>query len=75
MEEHIPYVNLHSKIIEQAMQAKWVLVDIVIWNQTNQRKLVKLGGKKCRRFYFNIGHSFLLIFRKNIEGELFHNGN
>lgn len=73
MENHNPYVNLHSAIIEMAIRAKWVLVDIVIWNQTNQRKLVKLGGKICRRFYFNIGHSFLLIFRKNIEGEPFHN--
>ena len=74
MEDHCPYVNLHSKIIDLATQAKWILFDIIIWDQTKQRKLVKLGGKNCRRFYFNIGHSFLLIFRKNIEGELFHNG-
>ena len=73
MVKHRPYVNLHSKIIELATQAKWTLFDIIIWDQTNQRKLVKLGGKKCRRFYFNIGHSFLLSFRKNIQGELFHN--
>lgn len=74
MEDHCPYVNLHSKIIELATKAHWTLFDIVIWDQTNQRKLVKLGGKICRRFYFNIGYSFLLVFRKNIDGELFHNG-
>lgn len=75
MKEHRPYVNLHSKIIELATQTHWILCDIVVWNQTKQRKLVKLGGKICRRFYFNIGHSFLLVFRKNIDGELFHNGH
>jgi DNA modification methylase len=74
MERHVPYVNLHSMIIDLAIEAEWTLFDIVIWDQTNQRKLVKLGGKLCRRFYFNMGFSFLLIFRKNLEGEKFHNG-
>lgn len=73
MEGHNPYVNLHSKIISLATDAGWVLIDIVIWNQTRERRLVKLGGKKSRRFYFNIGHSFLVIFRKNIPGEIFSN--
>lgn len=74
MEEKTPYVNLHGKIIELATKADWVLFDIMIWDQTDQRKLVKLGGPKCRRFYLNIGHSFILIFRKNIPGEDFTNG-
>lgn len=74
MTAHRPYVNLHGKIIELATHAHWTLFDLVIWDQTRERKLVKLGGKICRRFYFNIGHSFLLIFRKNIDGEVFHNG-
>ena len=74
MVAHRPYVNLHGKIIDLATQAHWTLCDIVIWDQVRERKLVKLGGKICRRFYFNIGHSFLLVFRKNIDGELFHNG-
>jgi DNA modification methylase len=71
IEDHIPYVNLHSKIIDCATSQQWILVDIVIWDQTNQRKLVKLGGPKARRFYFNIGHSYILIFRKNHNGEKF----
>lgn len=73
VQNHIPYVNLHSKIIELAIKRGWVLIDVVIWDQSAQRKLVKLGGPKSRRFYFNIGHSFILIFRKNIRGEKFIN--
>ena len=73
MKGHNPYVNLHGKIINSAIDAGWILTDIMIWNQTRERKLVKLGGKKSRRLYFNIGHSFLLIFRKNILGEIFSN--
>lgn len=73
VQNHIPYVNLHSKIIELATKNKWILIDVVIWDQSAQRKLVKLGGPKARRFYFNIGHSFILIFRKNIKGEKFLN--
>lgn len=73
MTNHLPYVNLHGKLIELATQNGWILVDIVIWDQTQQRHLVKLGGKICRRFYFNIGHSFILSFRKNLPGEKFRN--
>jgi DNA modification methylase len=73
VQNHIPYINLHSKIIELATKSEWILVDIVIWDQAEQRKLVKLGGAKSRRFYFNIGYSFVLIFRKNIKGEKFIN--
>lgn len=73
VQNHAPYVNLHSKIIERASQSGWILIDVVIWDQSEQRKLVKLGGIKSRRFYFNIGHTFILIFRKNIKGEKFKN--
>jgi len=75
MQNKIPYVNLHNKIVELASKAGWILTDIVIWDQTDQRHLVKLGGKKSRRFYFNIGHSYAVILRKNIEGEKFTNSN
>lgn len=73
MTSHLPYVNLHGRIIDCAARQGWVLSDIVVWDQTDQRHLVKLGGKLCRRFYFNIGHSFILCFRKNINGEKFYN--
>lgn len=71
MENNIPYINLHSDLIYVAQQAGWVMWDLVIWDQSNQRKLVRLGGNKSRRFYFNIGHSFILVFRKNMKGEKF----
>ncbi|MDI3484952.1 MAG: hypothetical protein PWQ50_172 [Methanolobus sp.] len=69
----VPYVNLHGDLINVAIQAGWVLWDIVIWDQSSQRKLVRLGGNKSRRYYFNIGHSFILIFRKNMTGEVLTN--
>lgn len=71
MEHHVPYIDLHSRIAEVGKRAGWILWDIVIWDQTQQRKLVKLGGPKQRRMYFNIGHSYCVIFRKNIPGEKF----
>jgi DNA modification methylase len=73
MEKGVPYVNLHGKIIETAESAGWVLTDLLVWDQTRQRPLVKLGGQKKRRFYLNIGHSFIVIFRKNVVGERFRN--
>lgn len=73
MTNHLPYINLHSKIAELAGRCGWILNDIIIWDQTQQRHLVKLGGKICRRFYFNLGHTFILSFRKNIQGEKFRN--
>jgi DNA modification methylase len=71
MGNNIPYINLHSDLISIAQQAGWIMWDFVIWNQSNQRKLVRLGGNKSRRYYFNIGHSFILVFRKNMKGEKF----
>lgn len=71
MENNIPYINLHGDLINIAQETSWVLWDIVIWDQSRQRKLVRLGGNNARRYYFNIGHSFILIFRKNLENENF----
>lgn len=71
IENYIPYVNLHNDIIQVAKKTGWVMWDLVIWDQSNQRKLVRLGGNKSRRYYFNIGHSFIVIFRKNLLGENF----
>ena len=71
MKNNIPYINLHSDLIRVSQQAGWVMWDMVIWDQSNQRKLVRLGGNNSRRFYFNIGHSFIFVLRKNLEGEKF----
>lgn len=71
LENNIPYICLHSDLIQVAQKAGWKIWDMIIWDQSNQRKLVRLGGNKSRRYYFNIGHSFILVFRKNIKGEKF----
>ncbi len=71
VEKNTPYVNLHSDLINVATSMGWIMWDMIIWDQSNQRKLVRLGGNKARRFYFNIGHSFILVFRKNLPGEKF----
>jgi len=59
----IPYVNFHSDIIERATRAGWILWDIRIFDQTRFRPLIILGIPS-RNFYLNIGHSFILVFRK-----------
>ncbi|MBI5193801.1 MAG: site-specific DNA-methyltransferase [Nitrospirae bacterium] len=71
MENNIPYISLHSNLMRVAQEAGWKMWDMIIWDQSSQRKLVRLGGNKSRRYYFNIGHSFILVFRKNIKGEKF----
>jgi len=71
LDTNLPYINLHGDLTKVAMDTGWVMWDLIIWDQSNQRKLVRLGGNKSRRYYFNIGHSFILVFRKNLKGEKF----
>jgi DNA modification methylase len=71
LNNNLPYINLHGDLTSVATEVGWVLWDLIVWDLSNQRKLVRLGGNKSRRFYFNIGHSFILIFRKNLKGEKF----
>jgi DNA modification methylase len=61
--EGVPYVNLHSDVIAQAQQAGFDMWDLRIYNQTRYRPLVCLGYPS-RNFYLNIGHSYILVFRK-----------
>lgn len=58
-----PYVNFHSEIIERAIRVGWTLWDIRIFDQTKFRPLVVLGIPS-RNFYLNIGHSYILVFKK-----------
>lgn len=71
MRNNVPYINLHGDLINLALQAGWIMWDLIIWDQSSQRKLVRLGGNISRRYYFNIGHSFVVVFRKNMDGEKF----
>lgn len=61
-----PYVNFHSDIITCAEKAGFILWDIRIYDQTQFRPLVVLGFPS-RNFYLNIGHSYLLVFKKQKE--------
>jgi len=64
LKEGIVYVNFHGDIIECAESAGFVLWDIRIYDQTRFRPLVCLGYPS-RNFYLNIGHSYLLTFKKD----------
>lgn len=57
------YVNFHGDIINCAIEAGYKLWDIKIYDQTVFRPLVCLGYPS-RNYYLNIGHSFILIFKK-----------
>jgi len=63
LRHQIPYVNFHGNIIELAERAGFFLWDIRIFDQTKFRPLVCLGFPS-RNFYLNIGHSFILTFKK-----------
>jgi DNA modification methylase len=59
-----PYVNLHGDVIALAQQQGYTLWDLRIYDQTRYRPLVCLGFPS-RNFYLNIGHSYLLTFKKS----------
>lgn len=61
-----PYVNFHTAIIESAESSGFVLWDIKIYDQTRFRPLVVLGYPS-KNYYLNIGHSYILIFRKPLS--------
>jgi DNA modification methylase len=63
LKDGVPYVNLHGDVITQAQLAGFTLWDLRIYDQTKFRPLVCLGFPS-RNFYLNIGHSHLLVFRK-----------
>lgn len=63
LDEGVPYVNLHGDVITAAEQAGLLLWDIRIYNQTRFRPLVCLGYPS-RNFYLNIGHSYILVFKR-----------
>ena len=61
--EGVPYVNLHGHLMERAERAGLTPWDVRIYDQTRYRPLVCLGYPS-RRFYLNIGHSYLVVLRK-----------
>jgi DNA modification methylase len=63
LEHGKPYVNLHGDVIQCGENAGFTLWDIKIYDQTRFRPLVCLGYPS-RNFYLNIGHSYMLTFKK-----------
>lgn len=59
----VPYVNFHGDFIDLACFAGFTLWDIRIYDQTQFRPLVCLGYPS-RNFYLNIGHSYIVVLRK-----------
>ena len=69
LKNKIPYVNFHSDIIKAAELVGFALWDIRIYDQTKFRPLVVLGYPS-RNYYINIGHSFILIFKKHVIAKI-----
>lgn len=59
----IPYVNFHGDVISVAQANEFTLWDIRVYDQTQFRPLVVLGYPSTN-YYLNIGHSYILVFRK-----------
>jgi hypothetical protein len=70
----VPYVNFHGDVIQAAEKAKFALWDIRIYDQTKFRPLVVLGYPS-RNYYLNIGHSYILVFKKSAHQALRENGS
>ena len=58
----IPYIDLHSKIAYTGEKAGFKYHDLIIWDQTQHRKLVLLGYPSV--FYVNQNHSYIVVLRK-----------
>ena len=59
---NIPYVPFHSDLARAGEEMGWKYHDLIVWDQTNQRRLVLLGYPSV--FYSNQNCSFIVIFRK-----------
>lgn len=58
----IPYVPFHSDLARAGEEVGFNFHDLIIWDQTGQRRLVLLGYPSV--FYTNQNCSFIVIFRK-----------
>lgn len=58
----IPYVPFHSDLARAGEEVGWKYQDLIVWDQTGQRRLVLLGYPSV--FYTNQNCSFIVIFRK-----------
>ena len=58
----IPYVPFHSDLATVGQEVGWLYQDLIIWDQTGQRRLVLLGYPSV--LYVNQNCSFIVVFRK-----------
>lgn len=58
----IPYVPFHSDLAQLGQEVGFKYHDLIVWDQTGQRRLVLLGYPSV--FYTNQNCSFIVIFRK-----------
>lgn len=58
----IPYIPFHSDLARAGEEVGWKYQDLIIWDQSKQRRLVLLGYPSV--FYTNQNCSFIVIFRK-----------
>lgn len=58
----IPYIPFHSDLATIGQEVGWLFHDIIIWDQTGQRRLVLLGFPSV--LYVNQNCSFIIVFRK-----------
>lgn len=58
----IPYVSFHSDLARAGEEVGFKFHDLIIWDQTGQRRLVLLGYPSV--FYTNQNCSFIVVFRK-----------
>lgn len=58
----IPYIAFHSDLARIGEVAGFKFHDLIIWDQTGQRRLVLLGYPSV--FYTNQNCSFIVVFRK-----------
>ena len=61
-ENKIPYVAVHSDLAAAGERAGFKFQDLIVWDQTGQRRLVLLGFPSV--FYTNQNCSFIVVFRK-----------
>ncbi len=58
----IPYIPFHSDLAVVGQEVGWLYQDVIVWDQTGQRRLVLLGYPSV--FYVNQNCSFIVVFRK-----------
>ena len=61
----IPYVPFHSDLARAGEEVGWMYHDLIVWDQTGQRRLVLLGYPSV--LYTNQNCSFIVVFRKKAK--------